>query len=52
METAKSYKTADILQKTIEPAIKELETRGWTISYEKEKTGRKISHITFIWRKP
>ncbi len=51
-ETAKSYKTADILQKTIEPAISELEKRGWKINYEKEKTGRKISHLTFIWRKP
>ena len=52
METPTSHKNGDITKKIIEPAIKELETRGWTISYEKEKTGRKISHITFIWRKP
>lgn len=52
MEVPPSHKNADILQKIIEPAIKELEKRNWTINYEKEKTGRKISHITFIWRKP
>ncbi|WP_419593342.1 replication initiation protein [Thiolapillus sp.] len=52
METPTSYKTGDITQKIVEPAINELEKRGWTISYEKEKTGRKISHITFTWRKP
>ncbi|WP_419601462.1 hypothetical protein, partial [Thiolapillus sp.] len=26
--------------------------RGWTINYEKTKTGREITHITFSWRKP
>ncbi|WP_419609526.1 replication initiation protein [Thiolapillus sp.] len=52
MDTPNSYKTADITQKIIEPAIKELEKRKWTIKYEKEKSGRKITHIIFSWRKP
>ncbi|WP_419627911.1 hypothetical protein, partial [Thiolapillus sp.] len=26
--------------------------RNWRIKYETEKTGRKITHITFVWRKP
>uniref|UniRef100_UPI003AF8C73C replication initiation protein n=1 Tax=Thiolapillus sp. TaxID=2017437 RepID=UPI003AF8C73C len=52
METPTSYKTGDITKKIIDPAITELEKRDWTISYEKEKTGRKISHLTFLWRKP
>ena len=52
METPTSYKTGDVTKKIIEPAITELEKRGWTITYEKEKTGREITHITFIWSKP
>ncbi|WP_419612711.1 replication initiation protein [Thiolapillus sp.] len=52
METPTSYKTGDITKKIIDPAINELEKRGWTINYEKEKTGRKISHLTFLWHKP
>ena len=52
METPPSHKNADVLQKIIEPAITELEKRGWTINYEKIKTGREITHITFSWRKP
>ena len=52
METPPSHKNADTIKRIIEPAIAELEKRGWTITYEKEKTGRKISHLTFIWRKP
>ena len=52
LEIPKSYKTGGTISRVIKPAIKELETRGWTINYEKEKTGRKISHLTFLWRKP
>ena len=52
METPPSHKNADTIKRVIEPAITELEKRGWTITYEKEKTGREITHITFIWRKP
>ena len=52
MNTPTSYKTADVTQKIIGPTIIELEKRGWEIKYETEKTGRKITHITFIWRKP
>ncbi len=52
IETPPSHKNADVLQKIIEPAITELEKRGWTINYEKIKTGREITHITFSWRKP
>lgn len=52
METPTSYKTGDITQKIIEPAIKELEKRKWEINYKKEKSGRKITHIIFSWRKP
>ena len=52
MDTPTSYKTGDVTQKIIEPTITELEKRGWEIKYETEKTGRKITHITFIWRKP
>ncbi len=52
IETPPSHKNADVLQKIIEPAITELEKRGWTINYEKTKTGRAITHITFTWRKP
>ena len=52
MDTPTSYKTADVTQKIIGPTITELGKRGWTIKYETEKTGRKITHITFIWRKP
>ncbi len=52
IETPPSHKNADVLQKIIEPAITELEKRGWTINYEKTKTGREITHITFSWRKP
>ena len=52
MDTPTSYKTGDVTQKIIEPTITELEKRGWEIKYETEKTGRKITHITFTWRKP
>ncbi|WP_419639499.1 replication initiation protein [Thiolapillus sp.] len=52
IETPPSHKNADVLQKIIEPAITELEKRGWTINYEKTKTGREITHITFTWHKP
>ncbi|WP_419612717.1 hypothetical protein [Thiolapillus sp.] len=36
----------------MKPAIEELEKRNWKIKFETEKTSRKISHITFSWRKP
>lgn len=52
MDTPTSYKTGDVTQKIIEPTITELEKRDWEIKYETEKTGRKITHITFTWRKP
>ena len=52
MDTPTSYKTGDVTQKIIEPTITELEKRGWEIKYETEKTGRKITHITFTWHKP
>ncbi|WP_419625227.1 replication initiation protein, partial [Thiolapillus sp.] len=52
IETPPSHKNADVLQKIIEPAITELEKRGWRINYEKIKTGREITHITFSWHKP
>ncbi|WP_419628891.1 hypothetical protein [Thiolapillus sp.] len=40
------------MARIIKPAITELEKRNWRIKYETEKTGRKITHITFSWRKP
>ncbi|WP_419587507.1 replication initiation protein, partial [Thiolapillus sp.] len=52
METPPSHKNADTIKRIIEPTIAELEKKGWTINYEKTKTGRKITHITFSWRKP
>ncbi|WP_419634417.1 replication initiation protein [Thiolapillus sp.] len=52
MNTPTSYKTADVTQKIIGPTITELKKRGWEIKYKTEKTGRKITHITFSWRKP
>ena len=52
LEIPTSYKTGGTTAKIINPAIKELEKKGWKIHYEKEKTGRKISHLTFTWRKP
>ena len=52
MDTPTSYKTGDVTQKIIEPTIKELKKRNWLIDYETEKTGRKITHITFTWYKP
>ncbi|WP_419620701.1 replication initiation protein, partial [Thiolapillus sp.] len=52
MNTPTSYKTADVTQKIIGPTITELKKRGWEIKYETKKTGRKITHITFSWRKP
>ena len=52
LEIPKSYKTGGTTSRVIKPAIKELEKRGWTINYEKTKTGRAITHITFTWRKP
>ena len=52
METPPSHKNADTIKRIIEPTIAELEKRGWTIKYEKTKTGREITHVTFSWRKP
>ncbi len=52
LEIPTSYETGGTIAKIIKPAINELEKRSWTIKFETEKTGRKISHITFIWRKP
>ncbi|WP_419619351.1 replication initiation protein [Thiolapillus sp.] len=52
METPPSHKNADTIKRIIEPTIAELEKKGWTINYEKTKTGREITHITFSWRKP
>lgn len=52
LEIPDSYKTGGTTARIINPAIKELEKKGWKITYETEKTGRKISHLTFIWRKP
>ena len=52
LEIPTSYKTGGTIGKIIKPAITELKTRNWKINYETEKTGRKISHLTFSWRKP
>ena len=52
LEIPTSYETGGTISRVIKPAIKELEKKGWTIKFETEKTGRKISHLTFLWRKP
>ena len=52
LEIPNSYETGGTIARIIKPAIKELEKRNWKIKFETEKTSRKISHITFSWRKP
>ncbi|WP_419637600.1 replication initiation protein [Thiolapillus sp.] len=52
LEIPTSYETGGTIARIIKPAITELEKRNWRIKYETEKTGRKITHITFSWRKP
>ena len=52
LEIPKSYETGGTISRVIKPAIKELKKKGWTIKFEREKRGRKISHLTFLWRKP
>ncbi|WP_419631544.1 replication initiation protein, partial [Thiolapillus sp.] len=52
LEIPKSYETGGTIARIIKPSIKELEKQKWKIKFETEKTSRKISHITFIWRKP
>ncbi len=52
LEIPTSYETGGTIARIIKPAITELEKRNWRIKYETEKTGRKITHITFTWRKP
>ena len=52
LEIPNSYETGGTIARIIKPAIDELEKRNWKIKFKTEKTGRKISHITFLWRKP
>ena len=52
LEIPTSYETGGTIARVIKPAIEELEKRNWKIKFETEKTSRKISHITFSWRKP
>ena len=52
LEIPNSYETGGTIARIIKPAIEELEKRNWKIKFETEKTSRKISHITFSWRKP
>ncbi len=52
LEIPKSYETGGTIARIIKPSIEELEKQKWKIKFETEKTSRKISHITFIWRKP
>ena len=52
LEIPTSYETGGTIARVIKPAIEELEKRNWKIKLETEKTSRKISHITFSWRKP
>ena len=52
LEIPNSYKTGGTTNRVINPAITELKKKGWKIHYEKKKTGRKISHLTFSWHKP
>lgn len=52
LEIPKSYKSNDIKKRVIEPAVKELSQKdGWIITWEPRKTGRKVTAISFEWKR-